>query len=201
MTTTPKGTRMPADPNHRALLRAVEKLTTQVKRIADTMEPPVVVADDGAQTTSDDTPLPWPTPPYKLCSASSHGALGGTVGPCVLRYLHDGPVHVAADGATFAATGGRIAPWMPTCESGRHYHQHAGETCDSVDAFTERVQDWAQRLAVPDMQHVTATMRENEQLRTERDRVRRLAEQWKHASDRKHGPLRELLQALDGPTQ
>ncbi|MFD5900987.1 hypothetical protein ACFWHG_05745 [Streptomyces microflavus] len=56
---------MPIDPNHRALLRAVGKLTTQVGRIADTLAdgtardsfalaPPVVTDDDGAQTTSDD---------------------------------------------------------------------------------------------------------------------------------------------------
>lgn len=101
MTTTPKGTRMLTDPNHRALLRAVDRLTTQVKRIADTLETPVVVADLAGQTTGDGTPLPWPTPPYKLCSASSYGALGGTVGPCVLRYLHDGPVHQDAEGASW----------------------------------------------------------------------------------------------------
>lgn len=56
---------MTIDPNHRALLRAVGKLTTQVGRIADTLAdgtargsfalaPPVVTDDDGAQTTGDD---------------------------------------------------------------------------------------------------------------------------------------------------
>ncbi|WP_228181324.1 hypothetical protein [Streptomyces anulatus] len=47
---------MPTDPAHRALLRAVDRLTTQVRRIADTLEPPVATDDDGAQTTADDTP-------------------------------------------------------------------------------------------------------------------------------------------------
>ncbi|MFF7879134.1 hypothetical protein ACFZDM_33475 [Streptomyces californicus] len=58
---------MPTDPGHRALLCAVEKLTTQVRRIADTLAdgtvqdsfalaPPVVTDDDGAQTTADDAP-------------------------------------------------------------------------------------------------------------------------------------------------
>ncbi|MFD8667059.1 hypothetical protein ACFV1U_16900 [Streptomyces microflavus] len=56
MTTTPKGPTMTIDPNHRALLRAVGKLTTQVGRIADTLAPPVVTDDDGAQTTGDDAP-------------------------------------------------------------------------------------------------------------------------------------------------
>lgn len=56
MTTTPKGTHMPTDPNHRALLRAVALLTTQVRRIADTLGTPVTDDTDGAQTTGDDTP-------------------------------------------------------------------------------------------------------------------------------------------------
>lgn len=48
---------MPTDPNHRALLRAIDGLTTQVRRIADTLEPPVVDEADGA-TTGDDTERP-----------------------------------------------------------------------------------------------------------------------------------------------
>lgn len=133
---------MPIDPNHRALLRAVGKLTTQVGRIADTLAdgtargsfalaPPVVTDDDGAQTTGDDTPV-WPAMPFKMCSASAESAFGHPLGPCILRYQHDGPVHQDTEGAS-----------------------------------------WAQRAAVPDMQHVTATMRENEQLRAELDRIRR----------------------------
>ncbi len=47
---------MPTDPNHRALLRAIDSLTTQVRRIADTLETPVTTDDDGTQTTGDDTP-------------------------------------------------------------------------------------------------------------------------------------------------
>ncbi|MFJ6143099.1 hypothetical protein ACIQH7_05840 [Streptomyces anulatus] len=54
MTTTPKGTTMPTDPAHRALLRAIDGLTTQVRRIADTLEPSVATDDDGAQTTGAD---------------------------------------------------------------------------------------------------------------------------------------------------
>ncbi|MFC8282915.1 hypothetical protein [Streptomyces cyaneofuscatus] len=70
MTTTPRGHTMPNDPNHRALLKAVGSLTTQVRRIADTLETPVDTTDDGAQTTRDDTrrcvcgdPLQWYTAP------------------------------------------------------------------------------------------------------------------------------------------
>lgn len=117
---------MTIDPNHRALLKAVDRLTTQVRRIADTLEPPTDDAPDAGQTTGDDTQ------------------------PLAVR---------------------TITPWLPPCESGRH-HAHPTQTCDEAEAFTAQVQDWAQRMAVPDMQHVTATMRENEQLRTERDRVR-----------------------------
>ncbi|MCX4601191.1 hypothetical protein OG402_11900 [Streptomyces anulatus] len=57
MTTTPEETHMPTDPNHRALLRAIDGLTTQVRRIADTLETPVTTDDDGAQTADDDTPV------------------------------------------------------------------------------------------------------------------------------------------------
>ncbi|NUS76688.1 MAG: hypothetical protein HOV70_10875 [Streptomyces sp.] len=117
---------MPADPN-RALLQAVEKLTTQVKRIADTLETPVVDEADGAQTTGD------------------------AAQPLIVR---------------------KIASWYPTCPSGRHPH-HPSMTCEEQDAFADRVQAFFERSAVPDMQHVTATMRENEQLRAGLDRVRR----------------------------
>ncbi|WP_420169028.1 hypothetical protein [Streptomyces violaceoruber] len=78
MTTTPKGPNMPTDPNHRALLRAVEKLTTQVKRIADTLETPAVTDDDGAQTTADDTPV------WKLCTCGDKPATARHPEPCPL---------------------------------------------------------------------------------------------------------------------
>jgi hypothetical protein len=133
MTTTPEETRMPTDPNHRALLRAIDGLTTQVRRIADTLETPVTTDDDGAQTTGDDT-LAAPAMPYKMCSASAssstEGALAQLLGPCILRYQHYSPVHQDADGGS-----------------------------------------WTRRAAVPDVRHVTATMRENEQLRTELARI------------------------------
>ncbi|WP_237502924.1 hypothetical protein [Streptomyces sp. SID8374] len=60
---------MPTDPNHRDLLRAVDRLTTQVRRIADTLAdgtaqdasalaPPVATTDDGPQTTGVDPERP-----------------------------------------------------------------------------------------------------------------------------------------------
>lgn len=101
MTTTPKGPTMPTDPAHRALLRAIDGLTTQVRRIADTLETPVTTDDDGAQTTGDDTPAA-PAMPYKMCSASAEGAFGGLLGPCILRYQHYGPLHQDADGSSWA---------------------------------------------------------------------------------------------------
>ncbi|MFF6904544.1 hypothetical protein ACFY9Q_01210 [Streptomyces sp. NPDC012389] len=58
MTTTPKGPTMPTDPNHRDLLRAVDRLTTQVRRIADTLETPVADEVDAVQTTGSDTERP-----------------------------------------------------------------------------------------------------------------------------------------------
>ncbi len=68
---------MPTDPNHRALLRAVDGLTTQVRRIADTLEPPVVVADLAGQTTGDDTrPLTTRTISHwgPVCEGGRHPA-------------------------------------------------------------------------------------------------------------------------------
>ncbi|MFF2228626.1 hypothetical protein ACFVV7_35500 [Streptomyces globisporus] len=181
---------MPTDPtNHRALLKAIGSLTTQVRRIADTMEPPVVVADLGGQTTGDDTPA------WKLCTCGDKPVTARHPEPCPLSQEPHASRLAEMHGTARPVR--KIASWYPTCPSGRHPH-HPSLTCEEQDAFAGRVQAFFQRAAVPDMQHVTATMRENEQLRTERDRVRRLAEQWKHASDRKHGPLRELLQALDG---
>ncbi|KOG84466.1 hypothetical protein ACIQJW_26740 [Streptomyces californicus] len=148
---------MPTDPNHGALLRAVEKLTTQVRRIADTLAdgtvqdsfalaPPVVTDDDGAQTTADDTPAwklctcgdkpvtarhpepcplsrepyaselaemhgtPWPARPYKMCSATTTNPSGQPLGPCVLQYQHDEPIHQDAEGAYWAQPGGGDTP-------------------------------------------------------------------------------------------
>ncbi|MFF8467929.1 hypothetical protein [Streptomyces griseus] len=91
---------MPIDPNHRALLRAVTSLTTQVRRIADTLETPVTDDADAELTTGDDTP-DAPAMPYKLCSASAEGALGGLLGPCILRYQHYGPLHQDAEGSSW----------------------------------------------------------------------------------------------------
>ncbi|WP_329940957.1 hypothetical protein [Streptomyces sp. BE147] len=99
------------DPN-RDLIRAVDRLTTQVGRIAATLAdgtaqdsfalaPPVVTDDDGAQTTGDNTPAA-PAMPYKMCSASAEGAFGGLLGPCILRYQHYGPLHQDAGGSSWA---------------------------------------------------------------------------------------------------
>ncbi|MET9701702.1 hypothetical protein [Streptomyces griseus] len=128
MTTTPKGTHMPTDPN-RALLRAVEKLTTQVRRIADTLETPVTDGADAGQTTGE-----------------------GTVNPTG-RPLSE------------------IEHWAPVCGPSKHL-AHATGTCGEAEGFTDDVLNWVARLAIPDMRHVTATMRNNEQLRAGLDRVR-----------------------------
>ncbi|MFD8710381.1 hypothetical protein ACFV07_07890 [Streptomyces anulatus] len=101
MTTTPEETHMPTDPAHRALLRAIDGLTTQVRRIADTLETPVTTDDDGTQTTGADAPAA-PAMPFKMCSASAEAALGGLLGPCILRYQHCGPLHQDAEGSSWS---------------------------------------------------------------------------------------------------
>jgi hypothetical protein len=48
-------------------------------------------------------PAPAPVIGY-TCDASIPSVPRGALGPCVLRYDHDGPVHQAADGARWWAT-------------------------------------------------------------------------------------------------
>ncbi len=69
---------MPTDPNHRAMLRAVDGLTTQVRRIADTLATPVTTDDDGAQATSDDTPA------WTLCTCGDKPVTAQHPEPCPL---------------------------------------------------------------------------------------------------------------------
>ena len=115
---------MPQYP-HRPIVQAVDRLTAQARRIADHLDTPAeetdapLPPDNGArivprvmppgaeehaqafqQWLHDNTPKPWP--PYKQCSASITGAYGSSLGPCVLRYQHDGPVHQNPDGTTWA---------------------------------------------------------------------------------------------------
>ncbi|WIC88859.1 hypothetical protein SEA_ONIONKNIGHT_53 [Streptomyces phage OnionKnight] len=65
-------------PDGRAVVEAVDRLTTQVKRLADVQSTPVVVGEMETVGT---------------CDASTHGLGAATLGPCILRYQHDGPVH------------------------------------------------------------------------------------------------------------
>ncbi|MFJ1698166.1 hypothetical protein ACIOHC_24125 [Streptomyces sp. NPDC088252] len=46
---------MPVDP-YRGVIQAVDRLTTQVRRVADAMTTPVVEDADNVQTTGDDAP-------------------------------------------------------------------------------------------------------------------------------------------------
>ncbi|MFC9465186.1 hypothetical protein [Streptomyces coelicoflavus] len=71
---------MTTTPNRevRAVVAAVDRLTTQVRRLADAKSTPVVVGEMETVGT---------------CDASTHGLGAATLGPCILRYQHDGPVH------------------------------------------------------------------------------------------------------------
>lgn len=84
------------DPN-RDLIRAVDRLTTQVGRIADVLEPPADDGVDGAQATGVISLVPWSGPRYKMCSASMEG-YHGRIGPCVLPYLHEAAGHQDSQG-------------------------------------------------------------------------------------------------------
>lgn len=109
-------------------LQALRHLVTQVKRIADALNTPaeqvdaVLPPDNGARIVPrvilpgaeehahafqawlhDNTPKPWH--PFKLCSVTIEGAFGRPLGPCVLRYQHDGPVHRNADDTSWVTSG------------------------------------------------------------------------------------------------
>jgi hypothetical protein len=64
-------------PDARAVVRALDALTTQVRRLAD-------------------------TPSSGTCDASTLGIGNRHLGPCVLRDGHDGPVHRGPEGETWA---------------------------------------------------------------------------------------------------
>ncbi|MEV6081764.1 hypothetical protein AB0L80_42860 [Streptomyces sp. NPDC052069] len=157
------------DPN-RDLIRAVDRLTTQVRRIADgtaqdsfALAPPVVVGDDGGQKTGDDGPA------WTLCICGDKPVTAQHPEPCPLsREPHASRLAEMHD--ALPLTTRKITSWCPVCPSGRH-PLHPDQTCEERDAFAGRVQAFFERAAVPDMQHVTATMRENEQLRTELARI------------------------------
>lgn len=88
---------MPFD-QYRTVVAALDRLTTQVGRVADAMGAP----DDDGPTT------PVPAGPT-TCDASCAGA-SSVVGPCALRYQHDGPLHRDRFGATWTTA--------PTTEPG-----------------------------------------------------------------------------------
>ncbi|MET9142412.1 hypothetical protein [Streptomyces sp. NPDC004042] len=64
-------------PDARAVIRAADALTTQVRRIADAVS-------------------------SGTCDASTLGAFDRHLGPCLLRADHDGPVHRGPEGETWA---------------------------------------------------------------------------------------------------
>ncbi|MFD9834480.1 hypothetical protein [[Kitasatospora] papulosa] len=146
MTTTDRSSLMPQYP-HRPIVQAMDRLTEQMKRVADALDTPAeevdaaLPPDNGArlvprvvlpgaeehaqafqQWLHDNTPKPWP--PYKMCSASIDGAFGRPLGPCVLRYQHDGPVHVDASGTTWEQRQAADAVG-PCC-----WHTEPGSLCD-----------------------------------------------------------------------
>lgn len=147
-------------------LQALRHLVTQVKRIADALDTPAeevdapLPPDNGARIIPrvmlpgaeehaqafqnwlhDNTPKLWP--PYKMCSASIEGAFGRPLGPCVLRYQHDGPVHLNADGTTWAhsAPGFRyeraVNGWMWICRCGEADGPFADEADAAASARTD----------------------------------------------------------------
>lgn len=106
-------------PDARAVVEAVDRLTTQVQRIADHLSTPVVRtevrADDDATTpaTTCDQPGPW-----------------GDYHACVRPAGHDGD-HEAHDGCGWRVDETNNAPATDRCA---HRGPHPGFTCAEVDA-------------------------------------------------------------------
>jgi hypothetical protein len=99
------------------------------------------------------------------CDASTPSAVGDPLGPCVLRYGHDGPVHQTAGGAKWWPCAGaeasdgpreklfvkKTGPAARPCGSGCHV-DHPGDTCEEADedlaGWNGWFETWA-RIAMP----------------------------------------------------
>ncbi|MFF8034893.1 hypothetical protein [Streptomyces sp. NPDC016626] len=66
--------------------------------VAETVE--FYLISSGYTIAPDTRTTPMHTPPRTTCDASASG-LTGSLGPCILRARHDGPVHQDAHGATW----------------------------------------------------------------------------------------------------
>lgn len=177
---------MPTDPAHRALLRAVDGLTTQVRRIADTLETPVVDEADGAPTTSDDTPVTRGAEKQRTIRRQQFRIL--------LNQLNDGTTPLTT--AQVQALTAYVADEIVECNMET---QEADRLEGDVKLLRAELDRIYTRRAPGGEGYVSLTVDEQLAMGATIDRVRRLAEQWRHTGDRKGSPLRELLQALDGP--
>ena len=120
-------------PDTTAVLRAAEALTTQVRRIADAMETPVVTYEDRAV---DDA-----TTPVTTCSAQCHRF--DPVRECIRAAHHTGKDHVDEAGFHWSDTVAvypladstvRIAHWHPVSEQAAEERQ---ELAGMVEAFID----------------------------------------------------------------
>ncbi|MCI3153207.1 hypothetical protein ELQ39_15850 [Streptomyces sp. GB4-14] len=146
-------------PDARAVVAAVDRLTTQlsaqVRRLADTRQTPA----DGPSTT---------------CDASTLGIGDRHLGPCVLRDGHDGPVHRGPEGETWASavadtpttTPGRpVAGIDPSTEPGKavgHWFPMNEQLAEEMNERSSLIQQWAADAAMK------ARADDEEQQRTER---------------------------------
>nr|WP_233841796.1 hypothetical protein [Streptomyces microflavus] len=184
---------MPTDPNHRALLRAVGKLTTQVGRIADTLAdgtardafalaPPVVTDDDGAQTTSDDAPT--------TSGAEKQRTIRRQQLRILLNQLNDGTTPLTT--AQVQALTAYVADEIVECNM-------ETQEADRLDAELDRIR---RALDPDDETYIRETVDDQLAMSATIGRVRAVRDQWAR-STLEPGPALRLLDdlnhALAGP--
>ncbi|MFJ2731426.1 hypothetical protein [Streptomyces sp. NPDC087317] len=121
------------------VVASVEKLTREVRRIADTLPAPVAI---GEMTT------------VGTCDASTTGLGAATLGPCILRHQHNGPIHQDETGVRWSTADDDAATPATTCSAQYTGMLPVGECIRAAghipvtDHTDDRGRSWGDNLAV-----------------------------------------------------
>lgn len=174
-------------PDARAVVRALDALSAQVRRIADAVTTPVVedvrAVDDDEVTT--------PTTPADTCGDSIRGAVSGLMGPCVLRAGHAGPVHREA----LAGTWTYEEQQAPADEDALRATRR--DSLRNLLARLERTQLHGDEIDLL-RRHVEAEIRESDQWRAGRNTMKRRGEEIERDRDRLTAELEDAEQRATG---